>query len=212
MTTILRAAASAWGRWVAEYSRRAISPERLSVIGGDPVPKGTCIWVSWHEQNLIALALHKTVIKRPVAAFVPPGSTGDAMAGWLKGLDILPIPQSERACLWKMVKALEEGHDALLALDGPVGPRRIAKNGVLWLTAHANYEMRAVGFWASPAFRLPRWDRQIVPLPGANVTAAWATVKRALLLGDRNAALEYLNRQLDELSEQAIVSHKGMRS
>jgi lysophospholipid acyltransferase (LPLAT)-like uncharacterized protein len=134
------------------------------------------------------------------------------MASWLEGLDILPIPissQGERAGLWNMATALDGGHDALLALDGPMGPRRRAKSGILWVIAHVNYEMRAAGFWASPAFRLPRWDRQIVPLPGAKVTAAWAPVHRAQLLSDRRAAaLERLNRQLDEMSELAIGSHK----
>lgn len=215
MTAIVPAAASAWGRCVAAYSRRAVSAGRLSVIGDDFLPKGACIWIGWHEHNLIALAVHRIAIKRPVVALVPPGSVGAAMAGWLEGLRIMAIPMtphSERAGLRKMVKALEDGHDALVAVDGPAGPRRVAKSGILWLANHANFEMRAVGFSASPAFRLPRWDRQLVPLPGADVTAAWATVTRAQLLDDRDAGLEHLTRQLDGLSEQAVNSrHKAVR-
>ena len=214
MSGIIRAAASGWGRCVAAYSRRAVSPERVFVVG-EFQPRGTCLWVGWHEFNLLALAVHRVLIKRPVVALVPAGGVGAAMAGWLEGLGIVPIPMTrrgERTGLQDMANALAQGHDAVVAVDGPAGPRRVAKAGILWLASQTTCEIRAAAFCAAPALRLPRWDRQLIPLPGASVTAASVALPRAQLLDDRGAALEFLTKQLDDLSEQTAKSLTGAAS
>jgi lysophospholipid acyltransferase (LPLAT)-like uncharacterized protein len=39
----------------------------------------------------------------------------------------------------------------------------------MWLARATDAEIRPAGCWATPAFRLPRWDRLIVPLPRARI-------------------------------------------
>ena len=209
MSGLIRAAAKGWGRCVAAYSRRAVSSDRITVVGGEFQPQGTCLWIGWHEFNLLALAMHRVRVTRSVVALVPGGGVGAAMAGWLEGLGIVPIPLTRRgelSGLQDMAHALEQGHDAVVAVDGPAGPRRVVKTGILWLAAQTKCEIRAAAFCAAPALRLPRWDRQLIPLPGARVTAASVAVPRSQLLGDRDRALEFLTRQLDDLSEHTANS------
>jgi len=56
-----------------------------------------------------------------------------------------------------------------ITLDGPRGPRRLAKPGAAILAARANVAVIPVAIAAAPARRLGSWDRMPVPRPGARV-------------------------------------------
>jgi lysophospholipid acyltransferase (LPLAT)-like uncharacterized protein len=71
-----------------------------------------------------------------------------------------------------MEAALASGKDVLIAVDGPNGPRHRIAPGAMWLARATNVEIRPAGCWASPALRLPRWDRLMVPLPRARIAIA----------------------------------------
>jgi lysophospholipid acyltransferase (LPLAT)-like uncharacterized protein len=118
-------------------------------------------------------------LRRVGIAFVPPGLSGQAMRGWLEGLGIAPVPLAEDARrglgLRQMEAAIAGGKDVLIAVDGPRGPRHSIARGALWLAGATGAEVRPVGFASSLCLRLPRWDRLIVPLPGArNIVAVGA--------------------------------------
>jgi lysophospholipid acyltransferase (LPLAT)-like uncharacterized protein len=137
------------------------------------------VWISWHEGNLLTLAAHQRILRRAGIAFVPPGLSGQAMRGWLEGLGIAPVPLAEDARrglgLRQMEAAIAGGKDVLIAVDGPRGPRHSIARGALWLAAATGAEVRPVGSASSLCVRLPRWDRLIVPLPGArNIVAVGA--------------------------------------
>lgn len=206
MKEALRSAATSWGQCVASYSRLAVRPDRVQVTGNSPLPERPCVWLGWHEFNLTAIAAHRVAFGRSVTALIPPGNIGAVMQGWLTGLGVAPIQvpvRNEAAMLRQMVRSLQNGNDALLAVDGPAGPRRVAKLGALWLAAQGDFEMRGAAFAATPAFRLPRWDRQLVPLPYARVVAVMGENIRTRLLGDQALAVRYLSDQLNDLSERA---------
>src|SRR6185369_17923539 len=57
-----------------------------------PLPQSPTLWISWHENNLITLALHRRVTGRAAVAFVPPGAQGIAMSTWLSGVGATPVP------------------------------------------------------------------------------------------------------------------------
>lgn len=208
MKEALRSAARAWGQCIANYSRLAVRLDRIHVVSNVPLPERPCVWLGWHEFNLTAIAVHRVAFGRSVTALIPPGNVGAVMQGWLTGLGVVPIPvtgHNEAAMMRQMVRSLRNGNDALLALDGPAGPRRIAKHGALWLAAQGGFEMRGAAFAARPAFRLPRWDRQLVPLPYASVVTVLGEDIRMQLLGDQAVAIRHLSDHLNELSEQAIT-------
>ena len=135
--------------------------------------------MSWHEGNLLTLAVHQRILRRVGIAFVPPGLSGQAMRGWLEGLGITPVPLAEDARrglgLRQMEAAIAGGRDVLIAVDGPRGPRHSIARGALSARRGNRRRGPPRGLASSLCLRLPRWDRLIVPLPGArNIVAVGA--------------------------------------
>lgn len=58
-------------------------------------------------------------------------------------------------------------------LDGPRGPRRIAKAGIAVLAARLGVPVVPQAFAVSPAWRLHSWDRFPIPAPFARVISAY---------------------------------------
>ena len=141
------------------------------------LPDTPCVWAAWHEDNLVTIALHKYASPRPALAFVPPGWKGAAVRGWLDAAGIEPVFLASdlrgAVALRRMRAALASGSDVIIALDGPEGPRHEAKAGAMWLAGVARVPVMPVGCAAFPSFRVPRWDRHLVPLPGSRVVTVF---------------------------------------
>lgn len=197
--------AAGLGAAVAKYSRAALGVS--DVLFDAALPRQPVVFIGWHEANALTLVLHGRLLARPAIAFVPPGVNGAAMRGWLEALDIAPValaPDARRGLgLRQMRSALAEGKDVLIAVDGPNGPRHSVAPGALWLAHASGAEVRPVGCAASLCLRLPRWDRLIVPLPGAHAAAvAGAAWTRAGALASAEA-LAALATELHSLTRRA---------
>lgn len=158
---------------LAHYSRKAVASERVRAVYKEPPPSQACVWICWHESNLVATAYHHLFRGRPGTAFVPTGLGGTCMRGWLDTMGLIPNPieddQDMISALRRMRRSLRQGIDVLIAVDGPFGPRKQVKPGALWLAASARAPVRPFGCAAVPSLRLPRWDRHLVPLPGSDI-------------------------------------------
>jgi lysophospholipid acyltransferase (LPLAT)-like uncharacterized protein len=142
-------AASACGRLIALYSRLLFRDVTTQVLFVTPLGSRPVVWISWHEGNLLTLAVHQRILRRVGIAFVPPGLSGQVMRGWLEGLGIAPVPLAEDARrglgLRQMEAAIAGGKDVLIAVDGPRGPRHSIARGALWLAGSTGAEVRPVG-------------------------------------------------------------------
>lgn len=70
-----------------------------------------------------------------------------------------------------LIRGMETGGGlAGMALDGPRGPRRVAKPGSLWLARRRASPVVPVWVHAPRAFRLGSWDRSLIPWPFSRVT------------------------------------------
>lgn len=179
---MIASVATACGRAIGRYGRLITSARHPEYSLADALDDDPCIWIGWHEFNLITIAAHRAVMKRPVAALALSGLSGQAMRGWLEASDVLAIPLRTKretgTALRAMRRALRDGYDILIAVDGPSGPRRQVKPGALWLAAVSGAPIRPVAAAARPALRLPRWDRHAVPLPGASIRLAAGEILR----------------------------------
>ncbi|MFW5802085.1 MAG: lysophospholipid acyltransferase family protein [Spirochaeta sp.] len=64
------------------------------------------------------------------------------------------------------IRYLREGHDGTIAMDGPLGPARQAKPGILHIAAKSGNFIIPAGAYFSHAIRLKnRWDNYQIPLP-----------------------------------------------
>lgn len=171
---MLDAALSLMGAAVASYGRRCVSIDRLDCRLDARVPSGPVIFIGWHEANLIAIAVHRLMRKRPVAALVPAGLAGRVMRGWLIGAGVAPVAMKHgqsRSALSALCLAIEAGHDVVIAVDGPEGPAHKVQDGAVWIARRTGAPLIPAGFAATPRLRLPRWDGLVVPLPWARTIA-----------------------------------------
>lgn len=70
------------------------------------------------------------------------------------------------AALTELIKA---GASTAITPDGPRGPQGILKKGVLHVAAGSGVPIVPVRLHATPAVRLPTWDRKVVPLPFSQI-------------------------------------------
>jgi len=170
-------AAFAWGRLVGRYSLHCLRPEHMLEAGELHRTLRPAIWVGWHRTNLLALAYWHARIQRPCFTFVPPGLEGATVRGWMSVFGQTPavLPKDHtgnpQAALKRMARALRDGVDVVIALNGPHGPAEVARPGALWLARLSGRPLVAGGFAARPSVSYPRWDRHAIPLPGAVLAA-----------------------------------------
>jgi lysophospholipid acyltransferase (LPLAT)-like uncharacterized protein len=168
--------AAGWGALVGNYGRMVVDGARIGQFLEAPLPDEPCIWVGWHGAVLVTLGLHRRLRARPVTSFSPIGVSGEAMMAWLRVFNVTPVPitgtTSDGLMLRRLREAVGKGSDVLIAADGPAGPRWRAKPGALWLGSVTGVPVIPVGAAASPSIKLPRWDRHLVPMPGARIAVA----------------------------------------
>lgn len=190
---MLEAALIRAGAAIAFYGRRVVDIDRFDCRLDAPLPPEPVIFVDWHEANLMAIAVHRLTRSRSGAALAPTGFAGHAMRGWLKaaGIEAITLKRaSSRTAMRALCQAIAAGHDVLIAVDGPVGPARIVQDGAAWIAARTGAPVIPVGFAATPHLRLPRWDRLIVPLPGARtITVMGKPIAASGSGGDTRASL-----------------------
>jgi lysophospholipid acyltransferase (LPLAT)-like uncharacterized protein len=105
-----------------------------------------------------------------------------------------------------LVRRLDEGTTVAVLVDGPRGPARVAKTGILFLAQRTGTPIQPVAFSARPAVRLRSWDRSLVPLPFARVVCAFGEPLDFETDGDESreqAAARRLDEQLAALHHEA---------
>lgn len=211
MSAFAASLAYAWGRSIARYALWTVESAQVHFEGRTNLPADPVIFADWHSTNLMAMALYPTLTRgRTSQTFVPSGLVGAAMSGWVEGSGMEPVPlpkdgtSNVRAALKYMIGALARGSDVCIALDGPHGPAGQVRPGALWLARLTSCPLVPVAIAARPAFRIPRWDRHLVPIPGARITV----VIGAPVWLERNAEideprLKELGARLNEATRRA---------
>ena len=77
------------------------------------------------------------------------------------------------AALLRLVRQHEDGMTVAVLVDGPRGPARVAKTGIVSLARLAGSMIQPVAFSARPALRLGSWDQSLFPLPFERVVCAF---------------------------------------
>ena len=74
------------------------------------------------------------------------------------------------AAVMTMLRDRRSRHLAITP-DGPRGPRRVIQDGAIYLASRGQLPLVPVGYAVSDAWRVPSWDRMILPKPGAAARA-----------------------------------------
>ena len=79
-----------------------------------------------------------------------------------------------RKALQGLVPLLREGASTFLNPDGPYGPPRVVKDGVLDLAEQTGLPIVAIHVKCHTAWRVPTWDRKWLPLPGSLIELTYS--------------------------------------
>lgn len=134
---------------------------RIRVEGG---PAEGAIVTFWHEALLSALAATAGMPGIAIYLWEQPGS--GAMTRLLRKLRFeVILARADNAYGVREVRCWLRRPGAIVAitLDGPNGPRQVAKAGVVRLARMANAPLRPLQVIAPKALELPSWDRCVVP-------------------------------------------------
>jgi lysophospholipid acyltransferase (LPLAT)-like uncharacterized protein len=156
---------------MALYLRLVAVTARTS---GPPVIQGQALFAIWHESNLVAAtAAYRLRTTKRVISFSTRGFRGIVMNTMLEsmGSGVIALPaESNRAEAAKLAKELarigREGSSLVVSCDGPTGPYRVAKPGVLIVARESGIPIQPWAVAVRPPWRLNgRWDRHLVPVP-----------------------------------------------
>jgi lysophospholipid acyltransferase (LPLAT)-like uncharacterized protein len=128
----------------------------------------------WHDALLALLWRHRNM---GIAILVSEARDGQYLADYAHRLGYGAVRGSSRRgatkALLGAVRALESGVRVAFTPDGPVGPRRVLKPGVVAAAQQAGVPIVPLHASAGRAWRLRSWDRFCVPKPFAVVDVAY---------------------------------------
>lgn len=179
------------GRALAAYVRLVARTARFS---GPAITQDQVIFAIWHESNLAAaVSAYRLREDNRAIVFSTRGLRGIVMNTMLESLGsgVVTLPaegmatRSEAASVSRaMARVGQSGWSLVVSCDGPWGPHRVAKPGVLIVARESGLPIQPWAFSVRPTLRLKRrWDRQIVPLPFARMRVEEGTQLR---VGERD--------------------------
>ena len=199
-------AGAAWLAPLLAYLLRGLAwTWRVDTRGPDPFAGGRqagALGALWHQGVLIAAACY-----RDSGVCVPVSRSGDgdmivAVARHL-GLGEAPRGSSRSGAvpvLRSLVRLVRSGRVVAILTDGPLGPARVSKPGVVQVASLAEVPIVPLALAARPRLRVPSWDGMLVPLPFARVVCQYGE-PLAVPPGARGTRLEACRRGLDEQLE-----------
>lgn len=188
---------------------------RIRMPAENPVTsEAVVIGALWHR-NLVPSAY----IFRDLGLAIPVSRSrdGDRIAAVLQRLGFGPLPRGSSSSggvssLSGMLRALRGGHTVGILCDGPRGPARRAKPGVIGLARLSGLPIHPIAFGARPRFEFGSWDRAQLPLPFARVQVLFGEpirVPRRATREDVERARDALDRALEGLEARAAAMLEG---
>jgi len=166
-------ASSLAARCVAWLLRALGATWRIEVRGTDPLAPGLppSAGALWHESLLIAAYCFRG---RGIRVAVSRSRDGARIAAVLAALGFGDSPRGSSsrggaAALRGLVRCVDQGATVAVLTDGPRGPARQSKPGIVGLARAAGCPIVPVTIRARPVLRFGSWDRTLLPLPFARV-------------------------------------------
>ena len=183
---------------------------RFKVVGLEQIlelkkKEQNVIFVFWHNSSFTLFYIYKVLLKNYEAAlFTTNAPQGKILAyiGEKFKLSHVDVPMNmdfaagaKGALL--MLKLIEQGQDAIIAIDGPSGPIYKVKPGALYLSQRSGKAIIPCAVAASSKLTLGyRWDKYFVPLPFAKVILAFGQPVRQPTPAELEEKLRALNKKI----------------
>jgi len=199
------------GGWLAAALLRALGATwrvRQMAVDDPLARREAAIGAFWHR-GLFPAAWRF----RDLGAAIPVSRSrdGDRIVAVLERLGYGPSPRGSSsrggpAALAGAIRAAREGRLIGVLCDGPRGPARRCKPGVLAIARATGLSVYPVAMAARPAIVFPSWDRTVLPLPFARVLFAGGApihIPDDATREDLESLRQQLERELDRLQQLA---------
>jgi lysophospholipid acyltransferase (LPLAT)-like uncharacterized protein len=193
---------------------KTILMKRLDESGIEWANTKPCLLVCWHSDLLFIPVGFKPVsqnmLSHPVVAIASRHGDGRIVAQILEKFGIAGISGSSSdgglAALMKMKNCLRGGSHVAVSPDGPRGPERVPKPGVVYLASTCNAQIVPFTIVCSSQWTLRTWDKFFIPKPFSRAVSLIGTpidVPQDLKKQDLQQYNNMLKEQLDLLKEKA---------
>ena len=129
-------------------------------------PVAPSIWCFWHRSVLPATYRFRN---QGLAVMTSRSFDGEYIARIIQKLGFIPVRGSSSrgavGALLGMRQQLEQGHGTVFTIDGPRGPRYVAKPGPVLLAKKTGVPISCFYVAVERAWLLNSWDQMIVPKP-----------------------------------------------
>ena len=165
------------------------------------------IYAFWHQCLFAASHRYRD---RDIAVLISRSFDGELIARVVEKFGYHPVRGSSSrgavAGLLEMGRELGSGRAVAFTVDGPRGPRFVAKPGPILLARNQGAPVRALHLAARSAWRLNSWDGFIIPKPFTSVLLRLAKPMHLPSSASElqiEGFLQQLQRELDSAREYA---------
>jgi len=181
--------------------------------GGPPsfyVP--ATVYSFWHRCILPATWLYRN---RDIGVMTSQSEDGEYIARTIEHFDFVPVRGSSSRggarALLEMRRLVEAGHTVAFTIDGPRGPKYVAKPGPVLLAKSTQKPMLAFHFAVDRAWVLNTWDEFIVPKPFARVLLRVSRYMWVPANADEPAMQRHHQELQDALDRVRIFAEENLR-
>lgn len=145
-----------WQESLEEGAPREPCPPMMGVFWHRCVIPGLWIYRKWRLAVMTSLSFDGEIIARVIEKFGFTPVRGSSSQGGMRALA-------------EMQRVIEQGRYPIFTIDGPRGPRYVAKFGPVLLARATGAPIYCIHFAVDRAWVLNSWDRMIIPKPFARV-------------------------------------------
>jgi lysophospholipid acyltransferase (LPLAT)-like uncharacterized protein len=178
--------------------------------------KRPVIFAAWHGMTmmLVGFFTNQHDLSRLVL-ILPDDWRGKALVVFATKLGVTPFPMNLKGDasmatarrLAKLVRQVKAGRDAYITPDGPDGPSYVIKPGLTYIAQKANATILPVGAYARHGYRVPRWDRYVMPYPFSKISVQVGSPIQVKKGEDLTAVNTALTQQLHHVTVQAAANY-----
>ena len=156
-----------WPVWAANVLKFLSSLVRTELIGMEQGQGLVCGVAHWHGDELALVSRFGSL---GLTILVSHSKDGEIMARATRALGYrVTRGSSTRGAvggLLALIKAVRDGHNVVLAVDGPKGPRGVCKPGIVRVVQKAGVPLFPVGVASTRRFVFKKtWNQVYLPLP-----------------------------------------------
>ncbi|MBM4072241.1 MAG: DUF374 domain-containing protein [Planctomycetes bacterium] len=179
-----------------------------------PKTRKPFIYTMWHENMLLVPTVKSTI---PVTGLISHHRDGELIAqlGHYYGMGTIrgSSTRGGSEAIEEVLKIRDSSHLIILP-DGPRGPRREVKRGLVYLSSWSQMPIVPIGVGFAACWRLKSWDRLCLPKPFSHIFCVAGPVIRVPERCGKKALESYHEKvqlAMDEASRVAEARARGER-